>query len=70
MFDTKPDVRRFATGLVFLDRRIDGGLPVGSLVAVLAPPASQSQRLLRAVTGERPLVYLSTSVRDASELES
>jgi hypothetical protein len=35
---------------------------------LLAPPASQSQLLLRAVTQERPVVYLSTSARNEEEL--
>ena len=62
--------RQFATGLDFLDMRIGGGIPVDTVITLLAPPASQSQLLLRALTSEQPLVYLSTGVRDTEALEA
>lgn len=62
--------RQFPTGLNFLDMRIGGGIPVDTVLTILAPPASQSQILLRALTSEQPLVYLSTGVRDTDALEA
>lgn len=50
--------------------RIGGGIPIDTVITLLAPPASQSQLLLRALTSEQPLVYLSTSVRDTDALEA
>lgn len=61
--------RRFSTSLSFLDRRLGGGLPVTSIIGLLAPSASQSQLLLRAVTRRQPLLYISTSWRNEDELE-
>lgn len=65
-----PVKRRFSTGLPFLDRRLGGGISVSSVVGFLAPPTSQSQLLLRTVTEGRPLLYLSTSHRNETELET
>lgn len=52
------------TGIGLLDRKLDGGLPAGSLTAMLAPPASQSELLLYELASVRPTLYL-TTVRDA-----
>jgi KaiC/GvpD/RAD55 family RecA-like ATPase len=52
------------TGIGLLDRKLNGGLPPGSLTAALAPPASQSELLLYELAGARPTLYLAT-VRDA-----
>ena len=43
-----------------LDRKLDGGVPKGSIVALSAPPASQAELLLFEVTSARPTLYLST----------
>lgn len=48
------------TGVAGLDRALDGGLPPGDLVAVVAPPTSQSERLLYAAAAANPARYLST----------
>ena len=61
---------RLSTGIDVLDRRLDGGLPAGSVVAYTAPPASQAELLLYELTRARPTLYLSTerteqAVRDA-----
>lgn len=66
-----PD-RRYSTGLTFLDRRLDGGLPVGDLVAIAAPPSSQSELLLKQLLWTRQSLYVSTirppdEVRDWAE---
>ena len=49
-----------STGIDTLDRRLSGGLPSGSLLAVVAPPASQSESVLHQIMRERPTVYVST----------
>lgn len=53
--------RRFSTGLPFLDRQIDGGLPPGSLLSLTAPPTSQSELLLAELMRTRPTVVISTT---------
>ncbi len=58
------------TGIEVLDRRLGGGVPAGSIVALLAPPSSSAELLLYELTNEHPTVYLSTirteaAVRDA-----
>lgn len=63
---------RLPTGVEALDRELEGGLLPGSVVAYLAPPASQSELLLMEMTNERHSLYLSTArtegaVRDAFE---
>lgn len=60
--------RRFSTGLPFLDRRIDGGLAAGCLLALTAPPQSQSELLLRQLIQTRRTVYVSL-IRPATEVE-
>lgn len=54
---------RLPTGIDVLDRRLGGGLPAGSVVALSAPPASQSELLLYELTAARPTLYLSTDRR-------
>jgi KaiC/GvpD/RAD55 family RecA-like ATPase len=63
---------RLSTGIDVLDRRIDGGFPPGSIVAYVAPPASQAELLLYELTRARPSLYLTTdrtetAVEDAFE---
>lgn len=58
---------RLTTGLQILDRCLDGGMPPGSLVALVAPPESQSELLLDAVATAGPALYL-TSVRAPEEV--
>lgn len=52
-----------------LDRNLRGGVPAGSLVALVAPPQSQSELLLEAVATAGPALYLTNS-RTAAEVES
>ena len=58
---------RLTTGLRILDRSLDGGVPAGSLVALVAPPESQSELLVDAVATAGPALYL-TSVRTPAEV--
>lgn len=58
------EASRLSTGVGPLDRYLDGGLPAGSLVAVTAPPESQSELLLYELVANHPALYVST-VRSA-----
>jgi hypothetical protein len=49
-----------STGIDELDRRLDGGLRPGSVVAVLAPPETQWGPLIAAGLDLRPTTYFST----------
>lgn len=51
---------RLETGIEVLDRKLDGGVPPGYVVAYTAPPASQSELLLYELTSARGTLYLST----------
>lgn len=54
--------QRLPTGIEVLDRRLDGGIPAGSIVLFTADPASQSELLLYELTAARGTLYL-TSLR-------
>lgn len=56
------------TGVEAIDRRLGGGVPVGSVVAVTAPPSSQSELLLSQIVTGRDAVYHPT-VRPATTVE-
>lgn len=58
------DARRFSTGLRFLDSRLDGGIPVGKLLALTAPAHTQSELLLYHLISDRPVTYISTTTPD------
>ncbi|ELY53353.1 RAD55 family ATPase [Natronococcus jeotgali] len=63
---------RLRTGIDALDRKLEGGLPAGALVAYTADPASQSELLLYELTAARETRYLATerparAARDALE---
>jgi len=51
---------KLSTGIRALDRRLDGGLEVGDILALVAPPATQSQTMLYQLMDERPTLYVST----------
>jgi KaiC/GvpD/RAD55 family RecA-like ATPase len=51
---------RIPTGIEAVDGEFDGGLPPGTVVALSADPASQSELLLYRFTGARGTLYLST----------
>lgn len=57
-----------STGVPALDRRLDGGLHPGDVLAVVAPPATQSQTLLYQLMQERPTVYI-TTLRSGESIE-
>ena len=61
-------VGRLETGIDVLDRKLDGGLPPGCVVAYTAEPASQSELLLYELTAARGTLYLST-MRSTSTVE-
>ncbi|TSD14011.1 transcriptional regulator [Haloglomus irregulare] len=50
---------RLRTGIDVLDRKLDGGIPAGSIVALTADPASQAELLLYELTATRGTLYIS-----------
>lgn len=57
------------TGIKVLDRILDGGIPAGRVVVLLASPASQSELFLYEMATVRPTTYLTTE-RPPSEIEN
>lgn len=57
------------TGIELLDRKLQGGVPVGSLTAIVANPASQSELLLYELSSVRPTLYL-TTIRAAVDVRA
>ena len=55
---------RLPTGIDVLDRKLEGGIPAGSIIALTAEPASQSELLLYELTATRGTLYLSTGRSD------
>lgn len=49
-----------SSGVSDLDRRLDGGLQEGSLISLVAPPASQVSPIFYSLIQERPTVYFTT----------
>lgn len=49
---------RLPTGIDVLDRKLDGGLPAGSLLVYESPPASQGELLLHELASARDTLYL------------
>ncbi|WP_280586283.1 transcriptional regulator [Halorubrum sp. Boch-26] len=56
------------TGISVLDREFDGGIPSGSIVALKADPASQSELILNRFSRVRECRYL-TTVRSVDAVE-
>jgi KaiC/GvpD/RAD55 family RecA-like ATPase len=50
---------RLRTGIDVLNRKLEGGLPVGSVVVLRGAPASQSELFLYELTNTRETLYLS-----------
>ncbi len=57
-------VGRLETGVDVLDRKLEGGLPPGCVVAYTANAASQSELLLYQLTAARGTLYLTTERSD------
>jgi KaiC/GvpD/RAD55 family RecA-like ATPase len=51
---------RLETGIPALDRKLDGGLPPGSIVVLNAPPASQSEQVIRDLAAARKTLVVTT----------
>jgi KaiC/GvpD/RAD55 family RecA-like ATPase len=49
---------RLSTGVDVLDRKLEGGIPPGSTVALCAAPASQAELLLHELTATRGTLYV------------
>ncbi len=49
---------RLDTGITALDRELEGGIPSGSIVALVAEPASQAELFLYELTAARGTLYL------------
>ncbi|MFB6095787.1 MAG: RAD55 family ATPase [Haloferacaceae archaeon] len=60
---------RLSTGIGPLDRHLDGGIFPGSIVALIAPPESQSEPIIHATMRQRPSTYVTTR-RDETAVES
>lgn len=60
---------RLSTGVDTLDRRLDGGLNPGDLVAIVTSPATQSHALIAQLMRERSTLYM-TTLRSAGAVES
>jgi len=49
------------TGVRTIDRKLNGGIPAGGLVAYTADPATQSELFLYEVAAERETLYITTT---------
>ena len=63
-----PSDERLATGVRGLDRELSGGIEAGSLVSIIAGPATQSEHLFQQMIGLRPTLYLS-ALRESEAVE-
>jgi RecA-superfamily ATPases implicated in signal transduction len=50
---------RLETGIEVLDRKLEGGIPAGSIVVLSAQPASQAELFLYELTATRGTLWLS-----------
>ncbi|USZ71311.1 DUF7125 family protein [Natronosalvus halobius] len=62
------DRGRLSFGVDGVDRALGGGVPAGSIVTLMAPPASQVEHLLYGVTAVRGTLYIVTD-RSKAQLE-
>ncbi len=51
---------RLTTGIPMLDRELEGGIPPGRMLSLVAPPETQSELLVKEMAISRPTVYIST----------
>lgn len=61
---------RLRTGIDVLDRKLEGGIPAGSIVALVARPASQAELFLYELTATRGTLYLSLDRTDDAVADS
>ena len=59
---------KLRTGIQKIDRELEGGIEPGSLLSVIAGPATQSEALFQQLIGERPTLYL-TTLREPESVE-
>lgn len=59
---------KLSTGIEGLDRELSGGIEPGSVLSVIAGPATQSESLFHEMIKERPTLYL-TTLREAAAVE-
>ena len=64
----KPADEKLGTGIRGLDRELSGGIKPGSLVSIIAGPATQSEHLFQQTLGLRPTLYLS-ALRESQAVE-
>jgi KaiC/GvpD/RAD55 family RecA-like ATPase len=64
---TLDERRVFRTGIEVLDRKLGGGIPMGTVTALSASPVSQSELFLYEMATRRQTVYLST-IRTAESI--
>ena len=51
---------RLTTGIDHLDRELEGGIPPGRMLSLVAPPETQSELLVKQMAIQRPTLYIST----------
>lgn len=59
---------KLSTGIEELDRELSGGIKPGSLVSIIAGPATQSEAMFHQLIEKRPTLYLST-LREVEAVE-
>jgi archaellum biogenesis ATPase FlaH len=59
--------KRLTTGVTAIDRNHGGGVPGGSVVALVAAPDSQSEPLLHEFMEERPTAYITNTLNPLEE---
>jgi KaiC/GvpD/RAD55 family RecA-like ATPase len=63
-------VTRLETGIEVLDRKLEGGIPAGSIVVLSAQPASQAELFLYELTATRGTLWLSLNRTAGAVTES
>jgi transcriptional regulator of met regulon len=58
--------KRLETGIDVLDRKLGGGIPAGSTIALCARPASQAELFLNELTAMRGTLYISLGRTEAA----
>lgn len=60
MVSGESEMHRISTGVQYLDRTLNGGLPEGTITSVVSPPASQCNPLFYSLMRDRPWLYVTT----------